>query len=59
MSTTPRTAKATEAAVTARAFRAAGDPDRLERATRIVRAALASDQLTLADLTPLPLRRTA
>ncbi|HEX5120348.1 MAG TPA: hypothetical protein VFW65_34635 [Pseudonocardiaceae bacterium] len=37
------------------AHRAVDNPAALARATRIVRAALARQKLTLAELTPLPL----
>lgn len=48
-----RTAAATEAAQRWHAERAIDDPTKLARAARIVRAALARQRLTLADLTPL------
>jgi hypothetical protein len=49
-----RTAKAREVHVTRSAHRAVDDPAKLAKAARIVRAALSRNQLTLADLTPLP-----
>lgn len=50
-----KAAKARQAHVINAAHRAAEDPARLARSTRIVRAALARQRLALADLTPLPL----
>jgi len=49
--TKPRTANATEAVKQYAAERAIDDPVKLERAARIVRAALARQRLTIADLT--------
>jgi hypothetical protein len=49
-----RTAKARAVRLTQTAHRAVDDPAQLARAARIVRAALARERLTLAELTPLP-----
>lgn len=49
------TAIARRVRLTRTAHRAAGDPQELSRAVRIVRAALATGRVTTADLTPLPL----
>jgi hypothetical protein len=49
-----RTAAATEEHMRRAAIRALDDPAQLARAARIVRAALARQRLTLADLTTLP-----
>lgn len=48
----PRTANATEAIKQYSAERAIDDPAKLARATRIVRAALARNRLTIDELTP-------
>lgn len=50
-----QTAKARQIRVTQAAHRAVDDPVKLARAARIVRAALARNVITLADLEPLPL----
>ncbi|WP_406306262.1 hypothetical protein OHA61_34090 [Streptomyces sp. NBC_00885] len=49
-----RTTAATEAHARNAAHRAVDDPAQLARAARIVRAALARQRITLAELTPLP-----
>jgi hypothetical protein len=49
-----QTAKARETYLAQSAHRAVEDPVALARAARIVRAALARQRLTLAELTPLP-----
>lgn len=49
---TVRTAAATEAVQQYAAERAVDDPAKLAKAARIVRAALARQRLTLADLRP-------
>lgn len=54
MSHLPRTHAATEANKRNSAHRAVDDPAQLARAARIVRAALARNRITLADLTPMP-----
>lgn len=54
-----QTAKARSVWLTRTAHRAADNPAELARATRIVRAALARQRLTLAELTPLPATREA
>jgi hypothetical protein len=49
-----RTARGREKQLANAAHRAVDDPVVLARAARIVRAALARDRISLADLTPLP-----
>lgn len=48
------TKAATQAHMTLAAYRAAGDPSKLSKAVRIVRAALADGKVTTDELTPLP-----
>jgi hypothetical protein len=52
LSTSPRTANATEAVKQYAADRAIDDPVKLARAARIVRTALARQRLTLDELAP-------